>query len=65
MSMRAVQAASATQDAVTTTAVRSARHACWRSLVRGKGCVGLDAEDGAEDGTTDMRARYTLVLDLH
>ena len=61
MSMWAVQADSARQEAVATTAGRTARCAGGRGRVRGEECVELDAEDGA----TDMRARYSLALDLH
>lgn len=61
MSMWAVQADSARQAAVATTAGRSARSAGGRDRVRDKKLVERDAEDGA----TDMRARYTLALDLH
>ena len=61
MSMWAVQADSARQAVVATTAGRSARSAGGRGRVRDKKLVERDAEDGA----TDMRARYTLALDLH
>ena len=61
MSMWAVQADSARQAAVATTAGRSALSAGGRDRVRDKKLVERDAEDGA----TDMRARYTLALDLH
>ena len=61
MSMWAVQADSARQAVVATTAGRSAPSAGGRDRGRETGLVGLDAEDGA----TDMRARYTLALDLH
>ncbi|WP_454933551.1 hypothetical protein [Actinomyces oris] len=60
MSMCAVQADSARQAAATV-AGRSARSAGGRGGASGKKLVERDAEDGA----TDMRARYTLALDLH
>ncbi|BDF98123.1 hypothetical protein AoKodu_04240 [Actinomyces oris K20] len=56
-----MQADRARQAAVATTAGRSARSAGGRDRVRDKKLVERDAEDGA----TDMRARYTLALDLH
>jgi len=59
--MWAVQADSARQAAVATAAGRSARSSGGRGWARETGLVGLDAEDGA----TDMQARYTLALDLH
>ena len=61
MSMWAVQADSAAQEAATTAAGRRARRAGGRGRVGGEEHVERDAEDGA----TDMRARYTLPLDLH
>ena len=56
MSMWAVQAVSARQEAATRIGRISGR-----SRGRTKGLAGRDAEDGA----ADMRARYTLALDLH
>jgi len=55
-----VQALSARQQAATMVD-RAAAPDSRRARGRTKERVGLDAGDGA----TDMRARYTLALDLH